>query len=67
MLRIITFCLALILAVPIAHADAAKDCDQSDDLDQRIRDCSEIINGGIKGNVAVTSLRRHSRLRAPFR
>jgi hypothetical protein len=54
MLRIIVFCIGLMIAVP-AWADPAADCNQSEDQDLRIKCCSELISqgGGTKQNLAV--------------
>jgi tetratricopeptide (TPR) repeat protein len=43
MLRIVVFCLGLMIALPAAAADAYEDCVQKQDRDRTIRGCTEII------------------------
>jgi tetratricopeptide (TPR) repeat protein len=59
MLRLITLCIAVILAIPAAWADDYKDCNQ-DDLDLKIRGCTAIITRGreTKPNLAIAYINR---------
>ena len=54
-LRIVVFCIGLMIALPGAHADASKDCVQKQDLDRQISGCTEIITKGreTKDNLAA--------------
>ena len=54
-LRIVVFCIGLMIALPGAHADASKDCVQMQDLDRQISGCTEIITKGreTKDNLAA--------------
>jgi tetratricopeptide (TPR) repeat protein len=58
MLRIIIFCIGLIIAVP-AWADPAADCEQDEDQDLKIKGCTEIIVRGHKeAELAIAYLNR---------
>jgi tetratricopeptide (TPR) repeat protein len=54
MLGIVVFCIGLMIALPVAWADAWEDCLQMQDSDRQIHGCTEIINEGheTKNNLA---------------
>ena len=60
MLRIVVFCLGLMIALPAAWADAYKDCEQEQDIERKIRGCTEIITEGRerKENLAIAYYNR---------
>ena len=58
------FAVSLAIFVAPAAADTARDCEQANDQDPRIRGCSLIIEGKVDGNKAMAYYNRGLAFRA---